>query len=137
MFGVAHNAVTTVGEDYEPEVWSEPRSIPPAPAEYTAVIPDWCVQTVEEEHDLGTGVHAVYRSLSGQELNGPHSEDWPLALHDALSRDELFFRLNEELTSPKALDELPEALEQEIGRPVTEAEILAWLTLSAAARRDG
>ena len=137
MFGVASDAVTTVAEDYEPEVWSGPRSIPPPPAGDTAVILDRCVHAVEEEHDLGTGVHAVYRSLSGQELNGPHSEDWPLALHDALSRNELVFQLNEELTSPKALDELPEALEQEIGRPVTEAEILAWLTLSAAARRDG
>ena len=137
MFGVASDAVSTVGEDYESEVWSEPRSIPPAPAEDTATILDACVHAVEEESDSGAGVRAVYRSLSGHDLNGPHSGDWPLALHDALSRNELVFQLNEELTSPKALDELPEALEQEIGRPVTEAEILAWLTLSAAARRDG
>ena len=137
MFGVAHDKVTTVEEDYEPEVWSGPRSIPPAPAEDTAVILDRCVHAVEEESDSDAGVRAVYRSLSGQNLNGPHSEDWPLALHDALSRNELVFRLNEELTAPKALDELPGALEQEIGRPVTEAEILAWLTLSGAARRDG
>ncbi len=137
MFGVAHDAVATVEEDYEPEVWSGPRSKPPAPVEDTAVILDRCVHAVEEESDSDAGVRAAYRSLSGQELNGPHSEDWPLALHDALSRNELVFRLNEELTTPKALDELPGALEQEIGRPVTEAEILAWLTLSGAARRDG
>ena len=31
--------------------------------------------------------------------------------------------------------ELPPALERHLGRPVTEAEILAWLTLGAAARR--
>ncbi len=137
MFGVARDAVTTVAEDYEPEVWSGPRSIPPPPAEDTIAILDRCVQAVEEESDSGTDVRAVYRSLSGEELDGPHSEDWPLALHEALSSNELVFRLNEELTSPKALDELPEGLQKEIGRPVTEAEILAWLTLSAAARRDG
>ncbi len=137
MFGVAPDAVTIVGEDYESESWSEPRFIPPVPAEDTVEILDRCVHAVEEESDPDAGVRAVYRSLSGRDLNGPHSGDGPLALHDALSRNELVFRLNEELISPKALDELPEALERGLGRPVTEAEILAWLTLSAAARRDG
>ena len=137
MFGVAADAVTTVGEDYEVEVWSEPRSTPPAPAEDTAAILDRCVRAVEEETDSGADILAVYRSLASQELDGPNPDDWPLALHEALSRNEVVFRLNEELTSPKPLDELPEALEREIGRPVTEAEILSWLTLSAAASRDG
>ena len=62
---------------------------------------------------------------------------WPEALHAALSRNELVFRLNEELETPRALDELPPALERHVGRPVTEAEILAWLTLGAAARCEG
>ena len=137
MFGVAADMVTTVEEDYELEVWSEPRSVLPAPAGDTAAILDRCVGSVEEKSDSGAGVRSVYRSLAGQDLDGPHSEDWPLALHEALSRNEVVFRLNEELTSPQPLDALPEALEREIGRPVTEAEILAWLTLSAAARRDG
>ena len=47
------------------------------------------------------------------------------------------FRLNEELRSPRALDELPEVIESGAGRPVTEAEVLAWLTLGAASRREG
>ena len=58
-------------------------------------------------------------------------------LHAALSRNELVFGLNEELATPRALEELPPALEARVGRPVTEADILAWLTLGAAARRDG
>ena len=58
-------------------------------------------------------------------------------LHAALSRNELVFGLNEELATPRALEELPPALEARVGRPVTEAEVLAWLTLGAAARRDG
>ena len=60
-----------------------------------------------------------------------------LALHQALSCNELVFGLNEELRKPQPLEELPETLEQRVGRPVTEAEILAWLTLGAAARREG
>ena len=58
-------------------------------------------------------------------------------MYAALSRNELVFRLNEELETPRALDELPPALERHVGRPVTEAEILAWLTLGAAARHEG
>ena len=33
FFGVASDAVTTVGEDYETEVWAEPRFVPRAPAD--------------------------------------------------------------------------------------------------------
>ena len=134
FFGVAPEAVVTVGEDYEAEVWATPRSPPPAPAEDPAGILERCVQAVEDEDGSGAGVRAAYRSLCGDDLN---EGDWPAALHAALCRNELVFRLNEELRSPRALDELPEVLVQQAGRPVTEAEILAWLTLGAAARREG
>ena len=164
FFGVAPEAVATVGEDYEAEVWAEPRSVPPAPAEDPAGILDRCVHAVEDEDGSGAGVRAAYRSLAGEALpaeeelvEGARPESgigdaeegsrprfgaegaggWPEALHAALSRNELVFRLNEELETPRALDELPPALERHVGRPVTEAEILAWLTLGAAARCEG
>ena len=134
FFGVAPDEVETVGEDYEAEVWATPRSVPPHPAEEPADILERCVQAVEDEDGSGTAVRAVWRSLRGEDLG---EGDWPEALHAALSRNELVFRLNEELHSPRALDELPGVLEQHVGRPVAEAEILAWLALGAAARRDG
>ena len=134
FFGVAGDAVTTVGEDYETEVWTERRFAPPAPGEDTAAILDRAVQAVEEGTAAGTDVRDVYRTLAGEELG---TGDWPDVLHAALSRNELVFGLNEELATPRALEELPPALEARVGRPVTEAEILAWLTLGAAARRDG
>ena len=255
FFGVAPEAVATVGEDYEAEVWAEPRSVPPAPGEDPAGILDRCVHAVEDEDGSGAGVRAAYRSLAGEALpvgeelvegarpwhgagdersrpgaegersrlgvkgRSPRPEaegerldlgvegrrlrsdagggrpqlepegerlrlgaeddgrlrpdaeggrsrpgvkgarpesgigdaeegsrprfgvegagGWPEALHAALSRNELVFRLNEELETPRALDELPPALERHVGRPVTEAEILAWLTLGAAARCEG
>ena len=89
---------------------------------------------MEDEDGSGAYVRAAWRALSGEELG---EGDWPEALHAALSRNELVFRLNEELRSPRALDEVPEVIESAAGRPVTEAEVLAWLTLGAAARRDG
>ncbi len=134
FFGVAGDAVTTVGEDYETEVWTERRFAPPAPGEDTAAILDRAVQAVEDGTSTGTDVRDVYRALAGEELG---TGDWPEVLHAALSRNELVFGLNEELATPRALEELPPALEARVGRPVTEAEILAWLTLGAAARRDG
>ncbi len=134
FFGVAGDAVTTVGEDYETEVWTERRFAPPAPGEDTAAILDRAVQAVEEGTSTGTDVRDVYRTLAGEELG---TGEWPEVLHAALSRNELVFGLNEELATPRALEELPPALEARVGRPVTEAEVLAWLTLGAAARRDG
>ena len=133
FFGVAGDAVTTVGEDYETEVWTERRFAPPAPGEDTAAILDRAVQAVEEGTSTGTDVRDVYRTLAGEELG---AGEWPDVLHAALSRNELVFGLNEELATPRALEELPLALERRVGRPVTEAEILAWLTLGAAARCD-
>ena len=89
---------------------------------------------MEDDNGSGAGVRAAWRTLSGEELG---EGDWPEALHAALSRSELAFRLNEELRSPRAPEELPDVIESAAGRPVTEAGVLSWLTLGAAARRDG
>ena len=113
FFGVPPEAVVTVGEDYEAEVWeAAPRFVPPAPLEEPAGILERCVQAVEDDDDSGAAVCAAYRSLCGDDLN---EGGWPDALHAALSRNELVFRLNEELRSPRALDELPAVLEQQTG----------------------
>ena len=130
FFGVPADAVTTVGEDYEREAWAGPRFVPADPGEDAAAILDRCVLAVDDEKDRDTAVRAAYRALAGDEL--PHG-DWSSALHAALSRNELVFRLNDELGAPRALAELSPALERHLGRPVAEAEILAWLALGAAA----
>ena len=136
FFGVPVEDVVTVGEDYEAETWAEPRRIPPTPKGDPAEILEACVHAVEDETDSASAVTKAYRSLAGQSLRVQEGVEWPVALHAALSRNELVFRLNEELAGPRPLEELPEALEKDIGRPVTEAEILAWLTLGAAARQE-
>ena len=139
FFGVNVDSVKTVGEAYDEEVWAEPRFVPPAPAPGTdaAAILEDCVRGVDAEdaeEDAHAAVRTAYRALASADLP---SGDWPAALHSALSRNELVFRLNEELGAPRALNELPPALRHHLGRDVTEAEVLAWLTLGAAARRDG
>ena len=134
FFGVEAAEVTTVGEDYEAEVWEARRFVPPVPAQDPAAILERCVRAVEADDGAGAAVRGVWRALAARNLA---EGAWPDSLYDAMSRNELVFRLSEELTTPKALAALPSALEGHLGRRVTEEEVLAWLTLGAAARRDG
>ena len=132
FFGVDTAAVATIGEDYEHEVWAEPRTVPPTPADDPAAILERGVQAVEDEEPNGELVRDVYRSLCQADLgDGP----WQSALYDALASNEIVFRLTEELAGPRPLGKLPPALARSVGRPVSEAEVLAWLTLGAASRR--
>ena len=134
FFGVPAGSVITIGEGYEEETWPATRALPPAPGGDTATILDHCVRSVEEDAATDSEVRAAYRSLSGRDLE---PGNWAESLYSALSRNELVYQLTRELATPKALDELPATLEKSLSRPVTEAEILAWLTLSTAARREG
>jgi ATP-dependent helicase YprA (DUF1998 family)/SOS-response transcriptional repressor LexA len=134
FFGVPKAEVAIVGETYESEVWAEGRVVPPAPTKNPNTILQACVQAVDDKVDLGAAVRAAYRDLAGTELA---AGDWPGVLHAALSRNELVFQLGESLARPRPLHELPPELGKKIGRTVTEAELLAWLTLGAAARLEG
>jgi len=134
FFGVAGETVATVGEAYESEVWADERITPPAPAGNLAGILEACVKAVEDAAGTGDELRTVYRQLSGAEIV---QGDWPAALHGALSRNEIVFQLNDLLSQPRPLHELPEALRVMVGRSVSEAEILSWLTLGAAAQTAG
>ena len=67
---------------------------PVGPGQDAAGILDRCVLAVDDEEDPDAAVRSAYRALSGDSLP---AGDWPGALHAALSRNELVFRLNEEL----------------------------------------
>lgn len=134
FFGTPRTEVVTVGETYEPEVWSKDRRVPKSPAGDPGVILNDLVGAVDDLDRADVAVRGFYRDLAGEELP---LGDWQEALQAALSKNELAYRLSEALVQPRALHELPEQLEARIGRPVTESEILAYLTLGAAARVDG
>lgn len=134
FFGVPEGTVATIGEAYERALWAGPRVVPPIPTTDPAALLSACVGAVEDESDDGEAVRAAYRDLAGAELA---PGQWPAALHTDLSSNELVFQLSELLAQPKALSELRVELDKGIGRPVTEAEILSWLTLSAAAQLEG
>ena len=129
FFGVTPSAVETVGETYAPEVWREKRSISVSPTDPTQALAS-CVKAVDAA-DPDAAVRTAYSELSGEILP---SSPYPIALYEALSRNEIVCQINDLLATPRALFELPSVLRKSVGRPVTEAEILAWLTLGAAAR---
>lgn len=130
FFGVAPESVATVGEAYEEETWATDRILTPAPKDPAAVLAA-CVTAVEDE--TGSAVRTVYQALTGNSLEGA---EWTEALYDTLARNEVVYHLNELLAKPVALDDLTNDIPRRIGRDITEAEILAWLTLGAAARKD-
>lgn len=135
FFGVPPEQVVIVRETYEPEVWAKERFVSPAPAEDTAALLERCVRAVELEGPAAQSeVAQAYQRLTGRELP---PGDWQQALSAELSQAEIPFRLSELLVEPRALSELPALLEPMLGRPISEAEILTWLTLGAAARDDG
>ena len=134
FFGVPSSEVVTVGEDYEIEAWREDRFAPPVPKGDPSAILERCVAAVGEDQGSISALDAAYMSLSDSSLSVTDASEWPRALYAGLSRNELVFRLNEALDRPRPLKELPGELQKHLGRPVTEAEILAWLTLGAAAR---
>ncbi len=143
FFGVPRDEVATVREVYEQEVWAEQRTVPPAPRDPAARISD--VLAAVDADDPGPAIRSVWRTLTGGDLptrgdspsaGGGPSSDWAAALHDALSGNELLYRAAELLTTPKALCDLLADLATAVGRPVSEEELIIWLTLGAAARRD-
>ncbi len=133
FFGVPRDGVETVGEAYERAVWDDARQVPGQPDADTSALLTRCVSAVEDEEG-DAEIRSVHRALSGWDLA---AGEWPQRLYEELSRNELVFQLSEALVAPQAVNELPEILEASVGRTVSEAEILAWLTLGAAARREG
>lgn len=131
FFGVDRGGITTVNEAYEPDMWAAQRAIPQRPHNAAEAL-QACVSAVDAS-DPDQAVRQAFQRLAGAALP---AGDWQGALYDALSRNELLYQLSNELLRPRALRDLPEALRGSMGREVSEEEILAWLTLGAAARRE-
>ena len=145
FFGVSRESVEVVNEDYEAEVWAPrgERQVPPSPGAKSADYLERCVRAVDEDARAGVALQEVYQGLPSNKSgrrSPPRSDgaNDPLEfLYAELSRNELVYRLSEQLAEPQSLEDLPQVLEEHIGRPVTEAEILYWLTLGAAAQLHG
>lgn len=134
FFGVKGDDVVLVGEEYEKDDWISPRETPPPPQGDPGAHLRQVLESLDGDQ-TGLRLAEAFRGLTGWWLEP--GADWPLTLHARLSRNELCFALSELLDRPRPLTWLVEALEQRLGRPVCEEEVLAWLALGAAARQEG
>lgn len=135
FFGVDAERVTLVREAYDEQRWNERRSVPTGPPEDAHAVLNRLLLAVDaSDEEVSAAVSACLVDLGGARLP---SGAWQAALTSQLASNELVYQLALELRSPRALAELPAVLSERVGRPVPEAEILAWLALGAASGRGG
>ncbi|MBI5710725.1 MAG: DEAD/DEAH box helicase [Candidatus Eisenbacteria bacterium] len=134
FFGVPDGRIEVVTERYRDDDWAParawPRTPPGNPAQHLAAV----LEAVDERASDGAAVAAALEALTGEALP---AQSWEEALHTRLAANELCFHITQALGRPMALDRLVERLSAEAVRAVSEEEVLCWLLLGAAARRDG
>ena len=140
FFGVPAEEVTLVGEEYEKEVWAQERAATPAlagdPAVHLRNVLE-AVAGVEDDEPTAENVRvlrSVFRAMTGQEID---ARQWQDSLYGRLSANEVVCQIAEALEKPQPVAELVEDLGERLGREVPEQEVLAWLALGAASRREG
>lgn len=135
FFGVDADQVQVVMEEYEPDLWAEKRYVvPPVLAGDARIHLKNVLEAVEQGDDGGSTIRVVYRSLTGRDIS---LSRWQASLYEELATNEVVFQIAEALSVPKPLSALLEEMRDRVGREVSEEELLAWLALGAAARRDG
>jgi hypothetical protein len=133
FFGVRKDGVAIVGEEYEPDIWETSRQIPLPLAGNPAVHLKNVLEAVEAGEQAGILVKAVFQGMTGTSLD---ATNWQESLYHHLASNELVFQLAEALRNPRLLSELIADLERRVRRPVPETEVLAWLALGAASRKN-
>jgi len=136
FFGVDPEKVELVAERYQPDVWAplEQRKVPPVlngnPADHLVEV----LRGVEKDEDeAGKAISFILKLALGFKLA---EKNWRLNLYEELSRNELLFQLVELLRGARNLESLSTEVAKKIGRAVTDEEVLLWLALGAASRKD-
>lgn len=140
FFGVDGSKVALVGESYEADLWGTPRTASaPLTGDQTVQLQNLLeVLSLVDRPDADAGsVQALrvwFQSATGSRLP---AGDWRESLCNWLSHNEVVFQIGEALKRPKKLHDLLEALGAQLGRHISQEEILVWLALGAASRRGG
>lgn len=150
FFGVEKDTVELVTEQYQEDIWQDKRTVSPQLPGDGHLQLKTILQALETEQKLsenyhknpdkitentpvGTQIKLVFQAMTGQALD---AKNWQESLYEHLSENELVYQLNLALKTPRLLRELVKDLETRIHRPVSEAEILVWLALGAASRKE-
>ncbi len=133
FFGVPGDTVELVQEEYQADDWSAQRTAPPAPALEDLELLRRTLRAVHGDGD-GMLVADILELLTGSRIP---AEGWPEHLYGALAANELCHAIAAQLGVPRPLEQLAAELAAKVGRAVGEGEVLSYLVLGAASRRDG
>ncbi|MGE0024733.1 MAG: helicase-related protein, partial [Hyphomicrobium sp.] len=137
FFGVPADLVALVGEEYQRDDWAAQRRLPTPPQGNVADHLQAILSAVDGDGGSASRLAGAYERLAGESLPVGPDESVPERLYEQLAANELCYLLAESLQRPRDLEALVGELSQAVGRPVTEEELLAWLALGAASRREG
>lgn len=133
FFGAPVEKVECVHEEYEADPWQTQRQMPSGPTVDPADLLKRALAAVDAAEPR-TEIETVYRELTGTDLpEGP----WQDALHEGLTRNELAFTIRAELIRPRHVGMLVEMIEKMLDRDFSEEELLTYLSLGAAAFKEG
>ncbi|HOD51982.1 MAG TPA: DEAD/DEAH box helicase [Candidatus Hydrogenedentes bacterium] len=133
FFGVQADLVECVHEEYQDDIWGEPRTLPPAPGPDERELLARALDAVDAEQP-DSEIRGVYQRLTGLPLEG---EPWQSALHEALLHNELAYQLCQFLQRPWPVTALMKEMTERLGRALSEEELLTYFALGAAAFKDG
>lgn len=136
FFGVDPDAVQLVSEDYEQDDWGGELAQYPAPEGDLNGILHRVLRAVEIEDESKRldEMWACWELLTGQKRPPQASAD---RFFELLSKHHAVFALAAILYGkPRELPVLSEKLAGRLGRPLREQELLCWLSLGAAAKKD-
>jgi len=140
FFGVRRDRVDLVSEEYQPDLWSSHRatsgSLPGNPAVHLQTVLDTVTDVQEDPPAPGALrlLRNTFQALTGSTLDVSR---WQESLYDRLASNETAYQISEALRKPLPLCDLVANLRERLGRELPEEEILIWLALGAASRKDG
>ncbi|GAB4477962.1 MAG: hypothetical protein OHK0037_39960 [Elainellaceae cyanobacterium] len=134
FFGVQGDRVELVGEQYVEDDWAKIRKLPKPLKGDPATHLQYLLEALEDETRAGNLVSAIYQAITGQPLD---PSTWQESLYDQLAANELVYQIAIALPNARHIREVIDQLQRQINRPLPEEELLLWLALGAAARRQG
>ena len=133
FFGLPKSGIALVKEEYIEEEWDNHRKLPEKPEGNTREILNNILSALKDEDADFPILNEAVGRLTGFSLR---EREWQLELYKILKGNELLFLLTESLRKPTSISVLTTELSAKTGRNISEEEILAWLALGVAARKD-
>ncbi len=136
FFGVPSENLVMVEEEYEPDLWANSRKVSSPPKLRNGGVAQHLKDVliaVESGDKAGELVKTAFAAMTQTEIN---VANWEEDLYEQLAANELIYQIAESLQTPRLLTEFIADLEHRIGRKISEEEVLCWLALGAASRKQ-